>query len=255
MAVRVSDLVKNYEDSSVSGDFTEWCEKLELVAKLQKVEDLASFLPLFLAGPAFAVYKQFSEDVKSDFPKLKAELMTSFCESSYSAYDQLRSRTLKEGEAVDVYVADLRRLVTLIGQKTPEPLLKCAFIAGLPVDVATQIKSVAAVEKLSLEELVGRARIMLSTATVDTLTHCAVGRNVTRKCFKCFSPHHSARNCNTEKSQNGNMNANRNANNHQQYRRWSVQCYTCQAWGHISRNCPQGNGGGAVSAPDAHPNN
>jgi len=182
--------VKNYEDSSVSRDFTEWCEKLELVAKLQKVEDLTSFLPLFLAGPAFAVYKQFSENVKLYFPKLKAELMTSFCESSYSAYNQLRSRSLKESEAVDVSVADLRRLVTLIGQKTPRPSPKCAFIAGLPVDVATQIKSVTAVEKFSLEEFVGRARIMLSTATVDTLTPCAAGRNVTRKCFKCFSPHH-----------------------------------------------------------------
>jgi len=70
-------------------------------------------VPLFLAGPAFSVYKQFSEDVKSDFSKLKAELMMSFCESSYSDYDQLRSRSLKEGEAADVYVADLRRLVTL----------------------------------------------------------------------------------------------------------------------------------------------
>jgi len=207
--------VENYEDSSVSGDFTEWCEKLELVAKLQKVEDLASFLPLFLAGPAFAVYKQFSEDVKSDFLKLKAELMTSFCERSYSAYHQLRSRSLKEGEVVDVYVADLRRLVTLIGQKTLEPLLKCAFIAGLPVDVATQTKSVAAVEKLSLEELVGRARIMLSTATVDTLTPCTAGRNITRMCFKCFYHIIQLGTQNTQKSQNGNMNANRNANNNQ----------------------------------------
>lgn len=40
-------------------------------------------------------------------------------------------------ETVDVLVADLRRLATWIGQTTPEPLLKCAFVAGLPADICT----------------------------------------------------------------------------------------------------------------------
>ena len=178
MSVRVSDLIKNFEDSTTSGEFTEWSNKLELVAKLQNVADLATFMPLFLSGPAFSVYRQLSEDIKSDYSKLKSELQTVFCESGFSAYDQLRSRVLKEGEAVDVYIADLRRLLSLIGQNTPEQLLKCAFVAGLPIDIATQLKSIAAVETLSLSELVSRARMMMSTARVDVIAPCNVGKNI-----------------------------------------------------------------------------
>ena len=33
---------------------------------------------------------------------------------------------------MDVYLADKRRLVTLIGQRNAEPVIKCAFMAGLP---------------------------------------------------------------------------------------------------------------------------
>lgn len=164
MAVKLSDLIKSYEGVP-SGDFSVWVDKLELVAKLQKVTDLTTFLPLFLSGAAFSVYKQLSEEVQKDFDKLKGALLTAFSENSFSAYDQLRMRMLMEGESVDVFLADLRRLVALVGQTTPEPLLRCAFLAGLPQDLATQLKSLVAVETLSLEDLVGRARMMLSTSS------------------------------------------------------------------------------------------
>ena len=39
-SVKLSDIICRYEDQSISGDFAEWIEKLELVAKLQKIEDL-----------------------------------------------------------------------------------------------------------------------------------------------------------------------------------------------------------------------
>ena len=63
-SVKLSDIICRYEDQSISGDFAEWIEKLELVAKLQKIEDLKPFLPLFLNGAAFAVYKQLPDSVK-----------------------------------------------------------------------------------------------------------------------------------------------------------------------------------------------
>jgi len=115
MAIKISDLVKCYEDSASSGDFSEWCDKLELVAKLQKVKDLVSFMPLFLSGPAFAVYRQLSEEVKGDYDRLKAELLLAFGIDGFRAYELLRERSLYEGESVDVYLADLRRLACLVG--------------------------------------------------------------------------------------------------------------------------------------------
>ena len=93
------------------------------------MSDLKSFLPLFLNGPAFAIYKQLSSEEKDDYEKMKAALLSAFGMNCYAAYDQLQRSVLQDGETVDVYLADLRRLVTLMRQSTPESLLK-VFIYG-----------------------------------------------------------------------------------------------------------------------------
>ena len=67
-AVKFGDLIKPY---SGDDDFAEWIKKFELVAKLQKVTDLASYLPLFLHSGAFSVYENLDEDVKANYTKLK----------------------------------------------------------------------------------------------------------------------------------------------------------------------------------------
>ena len=69
-SIRFSEIVESYENQSTSDEFYVWLEKLELVAELQGVTDLRKFLPLFLSGPAFAVYQQLSPAVKSDFDSL-----------------------------------------------------------------------------------------------------------------------------------------------------------------------------------------
>lgn len=239
--VKLSDIITRYEDNR-SGDFAEWLEKLELVAKLQNVSDLTSFLPLFLNGPAFAIYKQLSEEEKGDYEKMKAALLSAFGVNCYVAYEQLQRRMLQDGETVDVYLADLRRLVTLIGQSSAEPLLKCSFMAGLPSDVAIQLKSMAAVEKLDLGGLVTRARVMLSTRNADPL--CAVGFNKQRfACFTCGSTMHLARDC---------PQSTRRPTQSRRLRR----CFECnEMTTHFARDCPkkQGKEQGEASAPVASP--
>lgn len=243
MAVKLSDLIKCYENSS-GEDFSVWVDKLELVAKLQEITDLTTFLPLFLAGDAFAVYKQLSASVKKDFTKLKKALLTAFSVNNFSAYEQLRMRTLLDGETVDVYIADLQRLVALIGQSDAEPLLKCAFMAGLPHEVATQLKSVAAVENLGLTNLVARARMMISSSMSQPATCAATQRQrqgeQQLRCYYCSGPH-LARSCRSKG----------------QSSRRDVRCYNCNELGHMRRQCTQpqqqGNANGAAFAPDALP--
>ena len=50
MSVKVtSDMIRPF---SGEGDVVAWLKKIQLVAKLQKITDLASFLPLYLEGEA-----------------------------------------------------------------------------------------------------------------------------------------------------------------------------------------------------------
>ena len=86
-SIKLSDITYRYEDQSISGEFAEWIGKLELVAKLQKIEDLKLFLPLFLNGEVFAVYKQLPDSDIADYEKLKAGLLLEFEVNCYSAYD------------------------------------------------------------------------------------------------------------------------------------------------------------------------
>ena len=71
--------------------------------------------------------------------------------------DELKNRVLLKNESVDVYLADIRRLVALMGHgQYGEPLIRCALVSGLPSDVAMQLKSTVNAERLELSELVGR---------------------------------------------------------------------------------------------------
>ena len=258
--VKYSDIIGSYVDYNTSGEFSIWVEKLELVAQLQSIKDKLKFLPLFLSGPAFAVYQQLADDVKADFDKLKKELTTAFSTNAFSSYDQLRNRMLLEGESVDVYLADLRRLVNLMGQTEAEPLLRCAFVIGLPSDIALQLRSTVNVDSMALAELVSKTRAMMASKSDGGNFVCAGirqdrtgltqenrtnnrmdsrGDRQDRQCYNCSGRGHIARDCPSEKS---GVNRIR-------------KCYVCESTQHLANRCPQrtGNATGAASASDARP--
>ena len=95
MSVKFSDIVKQYDGER---DFFEWREKLELVAKLQKVKELENFLPLFLTGGAF---KGLSSEKKTDYNKLKQALLEAFSPDSLTAFEELKNRFFRH-ESVDL---------------------------------------------------------------------------------------------------------------------------------------------------------
>ena len=84
-----------------------------------------------LSEGGYAVYQQFSEDKRRDFNCIKSTLYTTFALDSVSAWKEFLARKLRPEEAVDVYLAELRRLPVLFGEMS-EKGLTCAFIAGMP---------------------------------------------------------------------------------------------------------------------------
>ena len=59
----VSEVMRPF---SGDGDVVAWLMKAELVAKLKKTEDVASFLPLYLEGDALALYLEMRDEDQSN---------------------------------------------------------------------------------------------------------------------------------------------------------------------------------------------
>ena len=138
----------------------EWLEKVELVCKIIGITDLASVVPLRLTDGAFAVYQQLAETDKENFNRIKEALLKAFAVDAFVAYEQFVTRKLKHGEAVDVYLAELRRLSILIGG-LPDRAISCAFAAGLPEEVRRMLRSSSRMDDLTTIHILARARALM----------------------------------------------------------------------------------------------
>ena len=228
-----------------------------------------------LGGNAFSIYEQLSATKRKDYKDVKAALEKAFCVNcftidtrgssvnGFTAFEQFQGRKYRVGEAPDAFLADLKRLLGLMGESPiPVATLRCAFVNGLPQSVRRQLTCIPGVEAMSLEELLSTARGMLAT-TASERGVCAVGLaadrggqsgkgwagngrgrgravgNTPGVCFSCGKSGHLARDCTAATSP-------------------AVVCYRCNGRGHYARQCvavapssAQGNGGVGASAPAA----
>jgi hypothetical protein len=226
VSIKYSDLIRQYDGS---GDFLEWVKKLELVARLQKVENLEQFIPLFLSGGAFAVYQSLSEETQMDYEAMKKELTSAFSLNQFKAYEEFMNRRLGVGEPVDVYLADLSRLGTLVSSDVNEEWLKCAFVCGLPDDMKKQLLGVCTLTQMTLHDVVEKARglangkdsCFVSLGRKSQQTTPFNGRERKLTCFSCGVEGHISREC-------ANRGGERNVR----------LCFICNNPGHLAVKCP-----------------
>jgi hypothetical protein len=171
------------------------------VAKLKELMSLENFVPLFLVSGAFAVYESFEDSVKGGYKKLRAALTKAFATDSLSAYGEFTQRRLREGEAVDVFLADLRRLAELVSGGKDSKWIKCAFVTGLPDSVRRQLVMSCAVDGMDLPEMVEKVRSVLNSSRAEVsavAVNFAKSRDAPSRAMKCFSCNregHFAREC------------------------------------------------------------
>lgn len=234
LSVRLTDLVGRFDGHE---DFAEWIKKFELVMKRQSLTELETVLPLFLSGDAFAVFDAMDSADKASYGQIKSALTTAFSLETFSAYEAFVGRRFRQGETVDVYLADLRRLARLVHSAPSEEWIKAAFVFGLPEQVKIQLKAATSAKTTALSELVERARMILSvTGTAAMVARTGElqnpgGRDTRgerkdstrrygRRCFVCSDPTHIARNC------------------PQRLRQKTVTCFYCGKEGHRIAECP-----------------
>ena len=106
-----SDILKPFMEE---GDVVMWLNKRKLVAKLQKIEDVATLISMYMEGNVLAVYQEMGEKDQADAESIEKKLKTAFPEGSFEAYNKPRKITWT-GEPVDVYAVEIRRRAGLVG--------------------------------------------------------------------------------------------------------------------------------------------
>ena len=212
--------VKTIPEYDGSTNVVEWLEQASLLCSLRNVS-LMAVLPTRLRGGAFAVWSRMSPATRHDLQCVKAKLFKAFALDPFAAQAELVRRHLRPGESADVFLAALQQLAELMGG-LPEKTIAIFFVNGLPEAVRAAVRDGIDDAKFNLEQILDKARSVLSRADVTDVATVAAVRGPP-----------------PQRSGGGRGPARQ---------RGPVRCWQCGQLGHIARLCPNGNGGGAASA-------
>ena len=246
-SIRISDVVKPF---SGEGDVTVWLKKLKMVAKSRKVEELATLIPLFLEGPAYTVFDQMEETDKENEEKIEKVLLEAFSINKFHAYDLLRQRNWQDGEQVDVYLSEIRKLAKLAGVDSEE-LLTSAFVVGLPAEVSSQLKASAQIANPRLGTIVEQARILMEERT--SLSSASAAAAVSQWRVASQWPHSGLTEWRSRSSREDRLTDRHEGSRPPGRGAKRVQCWNCGKEGHMARNCYAGKGQGESRAPAISP--
>ena len=94
-----SDVIKPF---SGVGDVVVWLKKVSLVERLQKVDDVASLLPLYLERDTLALCMEMEEASQRDIEQIEAWLKEAFTDNAFAVYRKL-TMVRWASECVDVF--------------------------------------------------------------------------------------------------------------------------------------------------------
>ncbi|KAL5500252.1 hypothetical protein EMCRGX_G011777 [Ephydatia muelleri] len=124
----------------------------------------AAKLPMLLDGEALAVWLELDEDEQKDYKGAKQKIVDVLMPTEFVTLDKFHNRRLLPGEALSVFVHDLKKLLSHampgIEANAKDQLLLHQLMAGLPTSITKQLR--ASGEIKNFNDTVQRARLLLS---------------------------------------------------------------------------------------------
>ena len=222
--IEASKAIKHFDGE---GDVASWLAKIELVASLTDVKDVAKLVPLYLEGGALALYLELDDSKRNDFRCLSQELLRAYSDSQIVSFSKLRALQWA-GEPVEVFANNIRKLARgsgLTGEGL-EQVVKLSLITGFPDSISVELQQATGVDNMSVSDVLSRARVLANNTKIGSMAAPAVGgqggqkgdaKREPLKCYDCGGPH-IARYCPERKKDSG--------------------CWKCGG-PHIARFCPE----------------
>ena len=152
--------------SFCEGDAREWFQRFEICAAANQWDGAkkALKLPTLLEGEALAIWLELSTEQKADYGVAKEQLIAKMALMEFVSLEEFHSRKLRPGEAITLYLYDLKRLLR---QAMPEmaayaskPLLLHQFLSGLPTPISRQLRVTGDTQEL--DAVVQRAKVLMT---------------------------------------------------------------------------------------------
>ena len=155
-------LIPGFSGTVMDRPVVEWLEHVEMVCELCAMERVEHVLPLRLQSGALAVYRQLSQEQRTDPEEIKRALMTAYVMDAFNAFDEFTALRLQQNVTVDEFLAYLHRLTRLVGEPLPEHWMICAFVSGLLQNVRQLLRASSRMQTMTLKQLLTRASTVMT---------------------------------------------------------------------------------------------